>query len=54
MLKAIRNKVRAIKFRLLIHLIKKSFPEGVSYDPDKKIYCYRWTVEAEEAVRWRG
>lgn len=44
---------RVIQLRIIIRKIEKYAPEGVSYDPDTKIHCWRWTDELERAL-FRG
>lgn len=42
--------VRRMRFRLIVWSIRKYHPEGVSYDPDYRMYIFRWTKELDEQL----
>lgn len=41
---------RATRFRVIVWAIRKYYPEGVSYDPDRQIYSWRWTKELDNQL----
>jgi len=41
---------RATRFRVIVWAIRKYHPEGVSYDPDRRIYSWRWTKELDDQL----
>lgn len=47
---AIVNWVWKIRTKLTIWAIRKYNPEGVTYDPDHRIYIFRWTKEVDDLL----
>lgn len=45
-----KNCWRAMQLRIIIRKIEKYASEGVSYDPETKIHCWRWTDKLEDAI----
>ena len=42
--------VRRVRIKLIIWAIRKYHPEGLSYDPDYRIYVFRWTKELDNEL----
>lgn len=41
---------RKTRFRLIVWSIRKYHPEGLSYDPERRIYIFRWTKELDDQL----
>lgn len=39
---------RRIRCKLILWAIRKYHPEGISYDPDRRMYTFRWTKELHD------
>ncbi|MDD2979555.1 MAG: hypothetical protein PHN80_06230 [Hespellia sp.] len=48
-----KNWWRAMQLRIIIKKVRKYASEGVEYDPDRRIYSWRWTEDLEYAL-FRG
>jgi len=46
----IANWVWKIRTKLTIWAIRKYNPEGVAYDPDLRMYIFRWTKEVDDML----
>ncbi len=41
---------RKTRFKVIVWAIRRYHPEGVSYDPDRRIYSWRWTKELDDCL----
>lgn len=42
--------IRAARFRAIVWAIRKYHPEGLSYDPERRIYIFRWAKELDDQL----
>mgnify|MGYP001105138573 CR=1 FL=1 len=49
-----QNLIKCYVFKLIIILIRKFFPEGISFDEAHEVNRWSWTEDAENAAFHRG